>query len=597
LYVDGTQFIVNSTTIELADLRVGIATTVGTNLLLDGGGIGIGSANILKTITWNNSASALTSSEDWNLVTGKQYEINNTPVLSSTTLGSGVVNSSLTSVGTLGQLNVSGISSFRNGNSTYGTSTALSAEFGVNTTAAGAIKLHGTTSNAYGLIQATNSNLHIDCVVGGTYLNFYDGDFVSFGTGAGAESGRFTGSTGTLTLGSTGSTGTASQRLQVTGGAYVSGNVGLGTVSPSYKLEVEGSRAWIKPNSDGTEAIALSLGRFSDSNTAFYDILTNDASGDVAIHRINRYTGTWNFRRTSPTGEVNGLSFTSSFTSGTSVSIGNSVGNTQVYLYTNGNSYFNNDGAVLVGSATSTGTANQKLQVTGGAYVSGDVGIGTTNPTFPLTVNGNLYFEPNSNGYIRGNDSSQNGLNGSFLLIGTSGSSIDAGVHLRGGQSTTNDWSIYQKGSDNTLRIRADNATEPFVITNNGDVGINTTNPQYKLHVVGSFGATTKSFIIDHPTQEGKKLQYGSLEGPELGVYVRGRTQSSIIELPDYWTGLVDEETITVNLTPIGRKAPPHSVIDIVDNTVEIESANDVIDCFYTVFAERKDVPKLEVEF
>ena len=108
MYVDGTQFIVNSTTIELADLRVGIATTVGTNLLLDGGGIGIGSANILKTITWNNSASALTSSEDWNLVSGKQYEINGTSVLSSTTLGSGVVNSSLTSVGTLASLTVTG---------------------------------------------------------------------------------------------------------------------------------------------------------------------------------------------------------------------------------------------------------------------------------------------------------------------------------------------------------------------------------------------------------------------------------------------------------------------------------------------------------
>jgi hypothetical protein len=105
------------------------------------------------------------------------------------------------------------------------------------------------------------------------------------------------------------------------------------------------------------------------------------------------------------------------------------------------------------------------------------------------------------------------------------------------------------------------------------NIGIGTDTPAYKLEVAGSFAATTKSFVIDHPTKEGMKLRYGSLEGPELGVYVRGRTQSSIIELPDYWTGLVDEETITVNLTPIGRKAPPHSVIDIVDNTVEIESA------------------------
>lgn len=112
LYVDGTQTYINSSTIELADFNVGIATTVGTNLLLDGAGISIGATDISKTITWNNSAGSLTSSEDWNLVSGKQYEINGTPVLDSTTLGSGVVNSSLTLLGTLGQLNVSGVSTF-----------------------------------------------------------------------------------------------------------------------------------------------------------------------------------------------------------------------------------------------------------------------------------------------------------------------------------------------------------------------------------------------------------------------------------------------------------------------------------------------------
>jgi len=45
-------------------------------------------------------------------------------------------------------------------------------------------------------------------------------------------------------------------------------------------------------------------------------------------------------------------------------------------------------GPVLIGSATSTGTSSQPLQVTGGAYVSGSVGIGTTNPSNTLTVVG-----------------------------------------------------------------------------------------------------------------------------------------------------------------------------------------------------------------
>jgi hypothetical protein len=109
LYVDGNQFVVNSSTIELADLRVGIATTVGTNLLLDGGGIGIGSANILKTFTYNQASDSLKSSENLDIASGKTYKINGTDVISSNTLGGGVVNSSLTSVGTLTNLNVGNV--------------------------------------------------------------------------------------------------------------------------------------------------------------------------------------------------------------------------------------------------------------------------------------------------------------------------------------------------------------------------------------------------------------------------------------------------------------------------------------------------------
>ena len=108
LYVDGTEFIVDVDKIELGDFNIGIASTVPTNALLDGAGLGIGAESIRKTITWNNATSALMSSENWNLASGKHYEIAGTDVLTSTTLGSGVVNSSLTSVGTLIGLDVNG---------------------------------------------------------------------------------------------------------------------------------------------------------------------------------------------------------------------------------------------------------------------------------------------------------------------------------------------------------------------------------------------------------------------------------------------------------------------------------------------------------
>ena len=69
----------------------------------------------------------------------------------------------------------------------------------------------------------------------------------------------------------------------------------------------------------------------------------------------------------------------------TQINIGPSAGVGTVVINSGSN--------LLVGSATSTGTASQRLQVTGGAYVSGSVGIGTTNPGATLQVKDALAFE------------------------------------------------------------------------------------------------------------------------------------------------------------------------------------------------------------
>ena len=61
--------------------------------------------------------------------------------------------------------------------------------------------------------------------------------------------------------------------------------------------------------------------------------------------------------------------------------------NTFTDLTVTGISTFTN-GPVMVGSGVSTGTSEQRLQVTGGAYVSGSVGIGTTNPVFKAEIAG-----------------------------------------------------------------------------------------------------------------------------------------------------------------------------------------------------------------
>lgn len=109
--------------------------------------------------------------------------------------------------------------------------------------------------------------------------------------------------------------------------------------------------------------------------------------------------------------------------------------------------------------------------------------------------------------------------------------------------------------------------------------------------------AAIKNFVIDHPTKEGKKLVHTCLEGPENGVYVRGRLlNDSVIRLPEYWTGLVDETSITVSITPIG--AHQDIIVKRVgENAVHLQARGGMpINCYYHVFGTRKDVPNLITE-
>ena len=66
--------------------------------------------------------------------------------------------------------------------------------------------------------------------------------------------------------------------------------------------------------------------------------------------------------------------------------------------------------------------------------------------------------------------------------------------------------------------------------------------------------ASPKPFDMQHPTKgEGNRLRYACIEGPEVGVYFRGRLRrGKEIFLPNYWKGLVHIESITVQLQPIG---------------------------------------------
>ena len=101
LTVNGTTTTVNSTTLSVDDKNIVLADgATPTDITADGGGITL-KGTTDKTFNWVDSTDAWTSSEHMGLAAGKAFYIGGTGVLSSTTLGSGVVNSSLTSVGTI----------------------------------------------------------------------------------------------------------------------------------------------------------------------------------------------------------------------------------------------------------------------------------------------------------------------------------------------------------------------------------------------------------------------------------------------------------------------------------------------------------------
>ena len=102
LTVNGTTTTINTTELSVDDINITLgATATPSDVSANGGGITLkGSTD--KTINWIDATDAWTASEHWDLASSKEYRINSNSVLSSTTLGSGVVNSSLQTVGTIG---------------------------------------------------------------------------------------------------------------------------------------------------------------------------------------------------------------------------------------------------------------------------------------------------------------------------------------------------------------------------------------------------------------------------------------------------------------------------------------------------------------
>ena len=449
-----------------------------TDTTANNGGITLKGATD-KTIIWDSGNLNWTSSENWNIATGKTFKIANVSVLSNVAV---LQNATAASIGSTAAATTVTVGAGITGNILkVGSTAAGTANITSDVTTGTVNLLTGTTTGTITVGSAAAGKVSVAFNTASSSAT--TGALVVTG-GVGVAGSIYTSGTIALTANST--------RIQQASTSTWSGDAGAG----QGKLEYHSNRWYVNAGTDSTEVVKFRRGAT--------DVATIDNNGNLTI-----------------SGDI---------------------------TITGGNAF--------------SGTTQQRVKY--GVWSDSTYGMGFGNGyTFGPLENDYAVTFQNSNTDARGfwwGDESHTNAQGAMALSTNGKLTVAHSIRVGFGESDT---------------------------TLGGSV--------YTLEVNGAFAATTKSFLIDHPTKEGMKLRYGSLEGPENGVYVRGRlTGNNVIELPDYWTGLVDENTITVNLTPIGKSQNLY-VKDIANNTVVVGGSRD-INCFYTVFAERKDVDKLVVE-
>ena len=256
-------------------------------------------------------------------------------------------------------------------------------------------------------------------------------------------------------------------------------------------------------------------------------------------------------------------------------------------------------------------------------YFAGKVGIGTTAPLYPLVVNSagdgiklditdgvDANFRVTVNGAVTevgpstatfalmagGSERMRINNSGQFAMNATS---FPADSNLSVKAIASNQGVVFGENAFPTALGTNGLSVEGGVkiggilsavgnITTEGDVTI-----CGDASVCGHFSACTKAFLIDHPTKPGYKLKHGAVEAPEWGVQYRGNTDQSSITLPEYWEGLVRDDSVSTILTPVGE----YQCLYVKHQDNKHVCVGGISGCFnYVVYGERKDIDKMEVE-
>jgi len=305
LIVNGTTTTINSTTLTVDDKNIELGTVSSpTDITADGGGITL-KGTTDKTLIWDNANDNWSFNQSVNISTGLDYKINNVSVLNATTLGSSVVGSSLTSVGTLTSLAVTG--TFKDSSGDVGTSGQIlsSTVTGTNwiTATGGTVTSTGTLTNN----SLVRGNGGVDIDVGNITMSTDGNDLFApgvFGVGTTTVLGK----AHIKTSGTASSTTSFANELTLENAGDVGQTMIAGDSSNAhlvFRNQADTSSSIIRYRASG-ESLTFDVGAAG----TLLSILGSGSlayNGDALAINSSKNTG---FGTTSPLAKVNALSTT-----------------------------------------------------------------------------------------------------------------------------------------------------------------------------------------------------------------------------------------------------------------------------------------------